>query len=137
MADKKLQTLGWRQTLSDIPGDAQQQHENPARIFPTKAVRIVSLSPNLASNPASPSNNTPERSAGISDETDPNYSHPDDLWRSQAGLLDLISMLQDEFEEEDDPPELSLSDLQTGHSIDEEWEDVDEDEDDHLEAPES
>ncbi|KAJ6088707.1 hypothetical protein N7486_009968 [Penicillium sp. IBT 16267x] len=131
-------TLGWRQTLSDIPGDAQQQHENPARIFPTKAVCIVSLSPNLSSNPTSPSNTTPERSAGTSDETDPNHPHPDDLWRSQAGLLDLISMLQDEFEEEDDPPDLLLSDLQEGHPIDGGWEDVDEDdEDDHSNAHEA
>jgi len=46
-------------------------------------------------------------------------------------------MLQDEFEEEDDPPELLLSDLQAGHPIDGEWEDVEDDEDDHPDAREA
>ncbi|KAJ5758814.1 hypothetical protein N7520_005970 [Penicillium odoratum] len=114
-------TLGWRQTLSNIPGDvSRQQHESPARIFPTKAVRIISLSPHLASNPASPSSSTPEQSTEGDDEPHP---HPDDLWRSQAGLLELINMLQDEFDEDDDPPDMFS--VEGNHPIDAEWEDID------------
>ncbi|KAJ5924091.1 hypothetical protein N7466_008278 [Penicillium verhagenii] len=123
-------TLGWRQTISDIPGQAtQQQHENPARIFPTKAIRIVSLSPNISSNPTSPSNTSPERPTGIGNETD-THPHPDDLWRSQAGLLELIHMLRDEFEDDDDEPDPALAAALARDQVDAEWEDVDEDFDD-------
>ncbi|KAJ5925266.1 hypothetical protein N7454_007905 [Penicillium verhagenii] len=123
-------TLGWRQTISDIPGQAtQQQHENPARIFPTKAIRIVSLSPNISSNPTSPSNTSPERPTGIGNETD-THPQPEDLWRSQAGLLELVNMLQDEFEEDDDDPDPALAAALARDPVDAEWEDVDEDFDD-------
>ncbi|KAJ6016311.1 hypothetical protein N7540_010902 [Penicillium herquei] len=127
-------TLGWRQTLNDIPGDlAQQQHDNPARIFPTKAIRIVSLAPNLGGNLSSRSNTTTPEHPGVTsdDSTDPTRPLPDDAWRSQAGLLALISMLQDDVED-DEIGDILIDDLQGADIPDPEWEDIedgDEDED--------
>jgi hypothetical protein len=122
-------TLGLRQTLSNVPGGAPPpQRQNVARIFPTKTIRIVSLAPDLHN--ATPDNKNPEESGRES----PSRSEPtvEELWRSQAGLLQLVSMLGDEFgeeEDDDDDHEMGVfaADLQD-HQTDEEWEDVDENE---------
>ncbi|KAJ6151505.1 hypothetical protein N7470_007102 [Penicillium chermesinum] len=101
-------TLGWRQSLSNIPGDlpaGQRQNDNPARIFPTKAIRIVSLAPDLSRkpSPSSSTTNTREQSAPTDDDfLDPTHPLGDEAWRSQAALLELVSMLQDDFDDVDD-----------------------------------
>ncbi|KAJ5266476.1 hypothetical protein N7478_009284 [Penicillium angulare] len=129
-------TLGWRQTLSNIPGDvSQQRHENHTRIFPTKAIRIVSLNPNSVAISNSHSNNTtPDHSAATNDDaSDPNRALAEDAWRSQASLLEVISMLQDEFEEEEEEDggaELLMAELQNDGVIDGDWEDISEGDDD-------
>lgn len=112
-----LQTLGWRQSLSNIPGDLPAaHHENPARIFPTKAIRIVSLAPNLSRrpSPSSSASNTREQSAATDDDFfDPENPLGDEAWRSQAALLELVSMLQDDFDDVDaDPDEAIVADIQ-------------------------
>lgn len=85
------------------------------------------MAPDLSD--ATPDNKNPEESGRESpDRSDPTV---EELWRSQAGLLQLVSMLGDEFDEEegDDDHELGVfaADLQDHHSG-EEWEDLDENE---------
>ncbi|KAL4889222.1 hypothetical protein BDV59DRAFT_195892 [Aspergillus ambiguus] len=84
-------TLGWRQPNPNGPRD-----DGPARIFPTKAIRIISLAPNFT-----------KKSSSTSGEEDVWHSDPyrpraDDM---QAGLLRLVSMLGEQFGEEEDEAE--------------------------------
>ncbi|KAJ5146667.1 hypothetical protein N7526_000019 [Penicillium atrosanguineum] len=126
-------TLGWRQSLSNIPGGAPPpQRQNVARIFPTKTIRIVSLAPDLSKCKFTTSSESedPEESNLES----PNRSDPavEGIWRSQAGLLQLFSMLGDEFGEQDDDDDHELGNFAADlhdDDIDEEWEDLDENED--------
>ncbi|KAJ5570607.1 uncharacterized protein N7459_010037 [Penicillium hispanicum] len=133
-------TLGSRQSLSDVPGGiptAQPQQEPPTRIFPTKAVRILSLAPDFSSSRhASPSNAaTPEYSTPTSGDSN-HQQPPDDIWRSQAVLLQLVSMLGDEFGEDEDGLPAFATDLQEDFA-DGEWEDVDEEEEEEEQEQES
>lgn len=118
-----MQTLGWRQSLSDIPGDAPPPpHENPARIFPTKTIRIITLAPDLNSSKSS--------SAASEGGSEPNPDQPpaEEIWRSHAPLLQLVSMLENEFEGEDgDEEDLGtvVNSLHDGDGDDDEWEDDD------------
>ncbi|KAG2411726.1 hypothetical protein HFD88_009282 [Aspergillus terreus] len=86
-------TLGWRQPL---PGGPQQQ-DGPARIFPTKAIRIVSLAPDFSNKTASDSND--ESGLWTSEQPRPAADH------MQAGLLRLVSMLGEQFGEEEEEEE--------------------------------
>jgi hypothetical protein len=133
-------TLGWRQSLPNIPGDVQE-HENPARIFPTKAIRVISLAPDLpGATPKSNSTTPPTNTTGGDSLFDPNSQDrppADDIWRSQAGLLQLLSMLGDEYGEDEDDEELQAMVTGLGEGDpDLEWEDVEdnEDEDDPEES---
>ncbi|KAJ5216681.1 uncharacterized protein N7469_011546 [Penicillium citrinum] len=133
-------TLGWRQSLANIPGDVPQ-HENPARIFPTKAIRVVSLAPDpIGATKESGSSDTPQTGTG-DDPLDLNAQDrppADDMWRSQAGLLQLLSMLGDEFGEDEDEEELHAMVTGLGEGeADLEWEDVDDDDDDDDEEDSS
>ncbi|KAJ5600972.1 hypothetical protein N7450_002039 [Penicillium hetheringtonii] len=133
-------TLGWRQSLANIPGDVPQ-HENPARIFPTKAIRVVSLAPDpIGATKESGSSDTPQTGTG-DDPLDLNAQDrppADDMWRSQAGLLQLLSMLGDEFGEDEDEEELHAMVTGLGEGeADLEWEDVDDDDDDDEEEDSS
>ncbi|KAJ6121255.1 hypothetical protein N7512_003720 [Penicillium capsulatum] len=118
-------TLGWRQSLSDLPaGVPRPQHDNPARIFPTKAIRVVNLAPSLSNEQSQPAREPAESPAP--DAPDLNQPGPaaDEIWRSQAGLLQLVSMLQDEFgDEEHDELWATATDF---HDDDGEWEDEEE-----------
>lgn len=122
-----VQTLGWRQSQPNAPEAPPQQRNGPARIFPTKAIRIISLAPDLSNNKSDDNTSADTASTG-GFLWDPNHSHPptDEVWRSQAGLLQLISMLRDEFgedeEEEDDDDELGAF-----HGDEGGWEDEDDD----------
>lgn len=66
--------------------------------------------------------------------TTSNQSDPpvEEIWHSQAGLLQLVSMLGDEFGGEDDDDDhggdVFAADLHDD-DIDDEWDDVDENED--------
>ncbi|KAJ5676452.1 uncharacterized protein N7477_002085 [Penicillium maclennaniae] len=126
-------TLGWRQSLSNIPGDAPPpQHQNVGRIFPSKTIRIVSLAPDLPEGKF-PAINEHEYQEEISCES-LNRSDPavGEVWRAQAGLLQLFSIFGNEFGEEHDDDDHDLGDFAAvlpDHEIDEEWEDVDENED--------
>ncbi|CAG8928365.1 unnamed protein product [Penicillium salamii] len=113
-------TLGWRD--SNAPGgQPPQQGVNPPRVFPTKAIRIVSLAPDL-SNKSGPTSTKPSTEE-VDVEDDSGRTIPgEDAWRTQAGLLQLLSMLGDQagFEE---------TDLE-----EDEWESVDEGDEEESEA---
>ncbi|PYH96123.1 hypothetical protein BO71DRAFT_321588 [Aspergillus ellipticus CBS 707.79] len=121
-------TLGWRQSQTD---DEPPQQERPARIFPTKVIRIVSLAPDLSTKSASTSNvDEPQdqraTGGGLWDPGQQN-SQPNEI--SPAGLLQLVSLLGDEFEEEEEEDaEVMITDFHGDE--DGEWEDEDEDDDD-------
>lgn len=104
------------------------QHDNPARIFTTKAIRVVSLAPGLSSDQSGSCLETPESvRSPVSDAPDADQPGPqtDEVWRSQAGLLQLVSMLRDDFgAEENDELWAMATDF---HDNDEEWEDEEED----------
>ena len=80
-----MQAIGWRQ---NPPGEAQQLR-NHARMLPVKAIRVVSLAPDLSKS-TSTGDDTSSDPAAASDLDNPSAS---DVLRSQAGLLQLISML--------------------------------------------
>ncbi|KAJ5365177.1 hypothetical protein N7517_008063 [Penicillium concentricum] len=108
-------TLGWRD--SNIPGGVPPQGRNLPRVFPTKVIRILSLAPDLTNKPPSASSDTDEPSAagiGGLGGSGPNLPS-EDAWRTQAGLLQLLSMLGDEVDFEQSDGE-------------DEWESIDEDE---------
>lgn len=122
-----MQTLGWRQPPQDF-GDGQPRG-GPARIFPTKAIRIVNLAPELSDKKGSSASNAdthrdPARTGG--------FLQPpgDDVWRSQAGLLQLVTMLRDEFGDEDDDEEGDGPGVMVTDGDDGEWEDEDDGDDD-------
>lgn len=100
--------LGWRQPLTHVAGGMPPHRpEGDARIFPTKAIRIVSLAPDLADKPAAiPGAGTPqEPTSCFRDLSDLDLHQPpqvDEFMRSQALLLQLLSMLGGEFEEAHD-----------------------------------
>lgn len=71
---------------------------NPARIFPTKAIRILSLAPDIGSSESAAvclgrncesESPTPKARSGPGQLTD-------QMWQSQAALLQLVSLLGDE-----------------------------------------
>ncbi|KAL4948679.1 hypothetical protein BDW69DRAFT_88995 [Aspergillus filifer] len=103
-------TLGRRQPPANTP-DANH-HEGPARIFPTKTIRILSMAPSgrdmhVAQGAA--------LAQGRSGDAAQNHLPADEIARSQA-LLQLLSMLREEYaEEEEEEPS------------DDGWEDVRED----------
>ncbi|KAJ5502954.1 hypothetical protein N7463_005828 [Penicillium fimorum] len=92
-------TLGWRD--SNIPSGAPPpQGRDLPRVFPTKVIRILSLAPNLSSESPSASDDTDEPLAAGSGGfggSGPNMPS-EDAWRTQAGLLQLLSMLGDEVD---------------------------------------
>ncbi|KAL4925294.1 F-box protein [Aspergillus undulatus] len=103
-------TLGRRQPPSNRPGEGNDAHHaGPARIFPTKTIRMLSMAPD---GPAVRAGEEPTPTGGLWD-ADPNSPPTDEIVRSQA-LLHLLSMLRDEYSEEEDEPS------------DDGWEDVNE-----------
>ncbi|KAK1142980.1 hypothetical protein N8T08_007221 [Aspergillus melleus] len=125
-------TLGWRQSLPNLPGDVQPQHrQGRGRIFPTKAIRIVSLAPDLSEKPSGATDageSTPDATQMNDGSFHAERQHPpaDEFWRSQAGLLQLVSMIGGEFgedEEADDDEEGVIVDHLHDDFIDGEWED--------------
>ncbi|CAG7920528.1 unnamed protein product [Penicillium olsonii] len=108
-------TLGWRD--SNAPrGHPPQVGTNPPRVFPTKAIRIVSLAPDLSTKSGSASTKGAPEDPEVEDDL--RRSLPgEDSWRTQAGLLQLLSMLGDQAG-------LDESDLEG-----DEWESVDEHDD--------
>jgi hypothetical protein len=97
--------LGWR-----------DEGEGPHRIVPTKAIRILSLAPDLNNNDSSTRDPTTTASADI----------PGDAQSMQASLLQLVSMLGGELSDDDDDDELGDLELVLQQS-DEEWVDVEDD----------
>ncbi|GKZ68534.1 hypothetical protein AnigIFM60653_003468 [Aspergillus niger] len=116
-------TLGFRQHNSDVPDD--EQDEGPARIFPTKAIRIVSLAPDLSDGKSVPIDDQQATGDGLW-SSEPRQRRAEDTWRSQAGLLQLVSLLGDELDDEDEAEMEALA-----MENEEEWEDLD---DDNLEG---
>lgn len=84
-----MQTLGWRQRHPANTEDGEQDQDGPARIFPTKVVRILSLAPSVDGVGEQPALWESQRPA---DETE----------RTQTGLLQLVSMLGDELDDDDE-----------------------------------
>lgn len=76
----------------------------PARIFPTKAIRIVSLAPDLSnSEPIAASSDHDRVSESRSPTARSGPGQPtDQMWQSQAALLQLVSLLGDEPHEWED-----------------------------------
>ncbi|KAJ5104915.1 hypothetical protein NUU61_002262 [Penicillium alfredii] len=123
-------TLGRRQQLPDLPG-GPPQHENLARIFTTKAIRIIGLAPefskdrNVSTAGADSSEDPTAVSGGLSDPTR-QPSPADALLQSQPGLLQLVAMLGGELGDEDED-ELEVMVPGLNDDVDDEWEDEDED----------
>ncbi|KAL4787170.1 hypothetical protein BJX76DRAFT_29098 [Aspergillus varians] len=104
-------TLGRRQPLLNEPGVvARDNAEGPARIFPTKTIRILSMA---LDSPAVQPEQDPLPGGGQLWDADRNPPPADEIVRSQA-LLQLLSMLRDEY-----------GDTEDEHS-DDQWEDVNE-----------
>ncbi|KAJ5159374.1 uncharacterized protein N7482_006378 [Penicillium canariense] len=92
-------TLGWRQSPSDLPGGIPPpQHEHPARIFPTKAIRIVSLAPDISNSKSAsaPLSGTHFLEGPMSRAQSGSGQPTDETFQSQAALLQLVSLLGDE-----------------------------------------
>lgn len=93
---------------------------------------MLSLAPDLSTDRSVSSLETPEStkdSASNASGPDQPGLPADEIGRSQGGLLQLLSMLQDEFgEEESDELWAMAADL---HDDDEEWEDEEEGEHAH------
>lgn len=114
--------MGWRQSLSDVPGDAPPPRHDNQRIFPTKTIRIITLAPDLDGNNRAP--------AASEESSAPNSDQPpaEEIWRSHAPLLQLFSMLEQEFGAEgggEEDLEITMDGLD-GDGDDDEWEDEDE-----------
>lgn len=71
---------------------------HPARIFPTKDIRIVSLAPDLDnSEPTATSSGHDRASESLTPRARSGPGQPtDQMWQSQAALLQLVSLLGDE-----------------------------------------
>lgn len=84
-------------------GQPQPQGANPPRVFPTKAIRIVSLAPALSEKSASAASNIPSADDVDGQNASGQTLPGEDAWRTQAGLLQLLSMLGDQagFDETD------------------------------------
>ncbi|KAF3031093.1 hypothetical protein E8E15_011657 [Penicillium rubens] len=117
-------TLGWRD--SNVPGGIPppQGRELP-RVFPTKVIRILSLAPNLSTKSSSASGDTDKSSTADNGSLGASGPHlpSADAWRTQAGLLQLLSMLGEEVE----------SDQSDGED---EWESMNEDDEEEEEEEE-
>ena len=105
VAADTTQTLGWRQQR--IPALAAhhgaQMHDGPARIFPTKAIRVISFAPDL-DHEEQPELWEPETEMSASD-------------RAQTGLLQLVSMLGDELNDDDDEVGAMAADFESDTEI--------------------
>ncbi|KAF2769138.1 hypothetical protein EJ03DRAFT_312926 [Teratosphaeria nubilosa] len=87
-------TLGWRQR-NRSPNANPEEEIGPARIFPTKTIRVLSLAPDLTgtgSGTPSPVLWEPNRVAWEQRETE----------TAQQGILRLVAMLGNQLEEEED-----------------------------------
>ncbi|KAJ5488530.1 hypothetical protein N7539_003420 [Penicillium diatomitis] len=97
-------TIGWRRPLANIPGDHHgRRDENTSRIFPTKAIRILSMAPDIF-------NASRKRPGGSIDR--PNTEKfraragpgqpTEQMAQSQADLFQLVSLLEDDPEDWED-----------------------------------
>ncbi|PLN80203.1 hypothetical protein BDW42DRAFT_171410 [Aspergillus taichungensis] len=126
-------TLGWRQPLTNLPGGQPPRQDNAARIFPTKAIRIVNLAPELSNKSDSPSDADQAQNQST-EGGGPQNPPAEEIWRSQAGLLQLINMLGGEFgeleEEDEGEDELEALFPDANNADSDGWEDDDDDDDD-------
>ncbi|KAL4936314.1 hypothetical protein BDV06DRAFT_205283 [Aspergillus oleicola] len=105
-------TLGRRQPPNNAPGaEDANHHEGPARIFPTKTIRILSMAPSGRDMHAAEGAALAEGRLGDADQS---HLPADEIARSQA-LLQLLSMLREEYAEEEED-----------ERSDDGWEDVNE-----------
>ncbi|KAJ5690893.1 hypothetical protein N7462_005285 [Penicillium macrosclerotiorum] len=102
-------TLGWRQSLSDIPGDTTPlRFPNPERIFPTKTIRVLSLAPNHSKSqfPATSLDDLTRHRTPSSRETShglpEDYQSTEEMWHSEASLLQLVDLLGDDLAAQED-----------------------------------
>ncbi|KAG0161547.1 hypothetical protein PDIDSM_9081 [Penicillium digitatum] len=99
-------TLGWRDS-NVADGMPPPQGRDIPRVFHTKVIRILSLAPNLSDKYSSASDDTdkPSKAEKIGSSA-PNLPS-EDAWRTQAGLLQLLTMLGEEadLEQSDDEDE--------------------------------
>ncbi|CAL5870915.1 uncharacterized protein PFLUO_LOCUS5157 [Penicillium psychrofluorescens] len=90
-------TLGFRKPPSNIPGDIHPpERENAPRIFPTKVIRIISLSPDLSGNKSSSTPKPHSSENPMPPDEEPLSHWPN--WRTGTELFQLISMLGEEVE---------------------------------------
>jgi len=99
------QTLGWRQRTAT--GGPAHDPDAPARIFPTKAIRIISLAPTLDGSDEEPSLWVPEPDSSARE-------------RAQTGLLQLVSMLGDDLGDDEDELGALAADFNAGNEDEEE-----------------
>ncbi|KAJ5977617.1 hypothetical protein N7501_000959 [Penicillium viridicatum] len=114
-------TLGWRD--SNVPrGAPPPQGRDLPRVFPTKVIRILSLAPDLSKESSSASGGTNSTlDNGVLGGPGPNLPS-EDASRTQAGLLQLLSMLGEEadFEQSDSEDEWESMDEDNDEDEDEE-----------------
>ncbi|KAJ5570993.1 hypothetical protein N7535_004653 [Penicillium sp. DV-2018c] len=83
-------TLGWRQDMAG--GPAAPHGGAPPRVFPTKVIRILSLTPNLNPNYNANASSTGGGKAQSTHHTHGRNKPPEKPFDPQAGLLSLFSM---------------------------------------------
>ncbi|KAI7366079.1 hypothetical protein KC331_g6286 [Hortaea werneckii] len=114
-------TLGWRQRTPALAAHHGAQHrDGPARIFPTKAIRAICLAPDLDGEEPKPELWQPEPEMSAADQ-------------AQTGLLQLVSMLGDELDDDDD----DIGAMGVDFQEEDEWEDESDREDPANHAPHS
>jgi hypothetical protein len=86
----------------------QQHEEDPGRLYPTKAIRVVSLAPDL------------DNSDDQVQESPREPAQQAEVVRSQFALMQYLALLEEEPNDEDG--ELEVLDA---HDEDDEWEDED------------
>lgn len=115
--------------MPDTPGNIQPPRENPARIFPTKTIRVVNLAPDDSETASgATSENTLDPDTSQSKPAQPAQPAEDGTRRARVELLQILSMLDDLEAEVDEvtDPEVMVEAFHDPHVNEEEWEDEEE-----------
>ncbi|RDW83531.1 F-box protein [Aspergillus mulundensis] len=120
-------TLGRQQPPPNRPGAPDPgDNTGPMRIFPTKTIRILSLTPDGTPAPTGQASRLRNPESENSDS--PAAGREEDV-RSR-GLIQLLSMLREEYDEDEGVEDITGEDREGGaEEDDEEWEDLSEDSD--------
>ncbi|KAF7717771.1 Uncharacterized protein PECH_007368 [Penicillium ucsense] len=97
-------TIGWRRPLANIPGDHHgRRDENTSRIFPTKAIRILSMAPEIFNASRKRPGESIDRPNSEKLRARAGPGQPtEQMAQSQADLFQLVSLLEDDQEDWED-----------------------------------